>query len=220
MQTVTATQLALHLGLSKARVSQYVAEGKLEGCFAGEGRARRFDLAAVAQKLNRTLDAGQMLGNGSDTKRTLKTIMLGAAEGETGILSRPTPAPRDIVGRGRDEGELPETDPDRYEMARTLKVEQEARRLLKQNELEEGTLVLASEAARETAKRLGQEIAEFEQFLREAARRQADEMGIDYKSARQVLMQAWRAHRAARSAKLGEDAAAATMTADEAGADI
>lgn len=220
MQTVTATQLALHLGLSKARVSQYVAEGKLDGCFAGEGRARRFDLSAVAQKLNRTLDAGQMLGNGAETKRSLRTIMLGAAEGESGTLARPMPAPREQLGRGRDEGELPETDPDRYEMARTLKVEQEARRLLKQNELEEGTLVLASEAARQTAKLLGQEIAEFEQFLRESARRQADEMGIDYKAARQVLMQSWRAYRAIRAAKLGEDAAAATLTAEEAEADI
>lgn len=213
MNAVTATQLALHLGCSKARVSQYVAEGKLDGCYEGDGRARRFDLASVAQRLNRTLDAGQMLGNGADTKKAIRQIMVGNADGAV-PEGATKPRPRSSAM------ELPDNDPDRYELARTMKVEQEARRLLKQNELEEGSLVLASEAARQTAKLLGQEIAEFEQFLREAARRQADTMGIDYKAARQVLMTAWREHRSRRAVKLVEDASASTMTPDEVAADI
>ena len=37
---VNATTLAQRLGVSKARISQYVAQGTLAGCFTGEGRAR------------------------------------------------------------------------------------------------------------------------------------------------------------------------------------
>ena len=44
---VNATTLAQRLGVSKARISQYVAQGTLAGCFTGEGRARRFDLDLV-----------------------------------------------------------------------------------------------------------------------------------------------------------------------------
>ena len=35
---MNSTQLAQELGISKGRVSQYVAQGKLDGCFSGEGK--------------------------------------------------------------------------------------------------------------------------------------------------------------------------------------
>jgi hypothetical protein len=195
---MNSTQLAQELGISKGRVSQYVAQGKLDGCFSGEGRARRFDLDKVRAALQHRLDPGQMLGNGAETKRRLQ---------------EPEPAtPR--------EGELRRGDPDRYELARIQKVEEEARKLRRQNLEAEGTLVLADRAAQATARALAQEVAEFEGVMRRAARAIADQLGVDFKEARKILIDTWREHRRARSEVLAQQAASAGLDPEEREADF
>src|SRR5690606_17526752 len=136
------------LSVSKARISQYVSEGKLDGCYTGTGRSRRFDLDKVAIALGRSLHPGQMMGNGASTRESLRNIN----------AEEVSAAPR----QQRSDAPLPVGDADRYEMARTLKAEEEARRLRRQNMAEEGTWVLASEVERHTARAMGQEIAQFE----------------------------------------------------------
>lgn len=81
---VSAAELARLLGVTSPRVSQYVKEGKLDGCFSGEGRARRFEFEACVLALRARLDPDQFLANGS---RTLARIDLLA--GKTGL---PVPA--------------------------------------------------------------------------------------------------------------------------------
>lgn len=205
---LSATDLAGELGVSKARVSQYVSEGKLDGCFSGEGRDRRFDLGKVAARLNRTLHPGQLLGNGAGTKQALRQIS--AATDEDAPPRRPA----------RDGGVLPDADPDRYELARIQKVEEEARRLRRMNAEAEGAYVLAAQAQLETTRLVAQEIAEFETVLREGARKIADELHVDFKAARQILMRSWREHRSARTAALQGQAAEATMSDAEKAEDI
>ena len=195
---MNSTQLAQELGISKGRVSQYVAQGKLDGCFSGEGRARRFDLEKVRAALQHRLDPGQMLGNGAETKRRLQ-------EAEPA-------APR--------EGELRRGDPDRYELARIQKVEEEARKLRRQNLEAEGTLVLADRAAQATARALAQEVAEFEGVMRRAARAIADQLGVDFKEARKILIDTWREHRRARAEVLAQQAASAGLDPEEREADF
>ena len=204
MSGLNTTELAARLAVSKARISQYVSEGKLEGCFSGDGRQRRFDLDKVASALGRKLHPGQMLGNGSATRDTLRGIVV--------------PGERK-ADRQRQDGVLPIADADRYEMARTLKAEEEARRLRRQNMAEEGTWVLAEEVQRHTARAMGQEIAQIDAMLRDAARAVADEFGLDARSVRKVLMDQWRGYRTARSGSLSDDAQAAAMTAREHEAD-
>ncbi|NDW33800.1 helix-turn-helix domain-containing protein [Salipiger sp. PrR007] len=200
---MNTTELAKELGLSKGRISQYVSEGKLDGCFTGAGRARRFNVDRVRAVLEQRLDPGQMLGNGAETKRRLR-------DGETAPgapeASAPTP---------RQDGQLPRNDPDRYELARIQKVEEEARRLRRQNMLEEGSVVLADKAAREATRALSRELAQVEDFLRRAARAIADEHGVDFKEARKLVIDLWREHRGARAEAMAEEATAAMMDAEE-----
>lgn len=207
MAHLTATQLADELNLSKGRISQYVSEGKLDGCFEGTGRQRRFDLKKVAKALGKRLDPGQLMGNGAGTQEVLEKHEPG---------QEATPRPRSGAGAQQ----LPEHDDDRYKMARTLKAEEEARRLRKQNAVEDGAYVLASEAALQSKRLIGQEIAEFESVMRDGARRIADELGVDFKEARTILVKTWRAHRARRAEKLQGEAAAARLTDDETASDI
>ena len=210
MTLLSTTDLAKTLQVSTGRVSQYVSEGKLDGCFTGSGRQRRFDLAKAADALGRKLDQGQMLGNGSKTKAAIKTVRGGD---DTGADHAPTP-------KQRTDGPLRPNDPDLYELARTQKVTEEARRARRQNELDEGSFVLASEAARQTARIVAQEIAGFETMLREAARKIADQQGVDYKMTRKILLDTWRGHRTVRSEALAEEADAAPMTDAERAADF
>jgi len=206
MAGLNTTELAARLAVSKARISQYVSEGKLNGCFTGDGRGRRFDLDKVAQALGRKLHPGQMLGNGSATRDALRDL---------GNDDVPAVAPR-----LRSDAPLPLNDTDRYEMARTLKAEEEARRLRRQNMAEEGTWVLAEEVERHTARAMTQEIAQFETMLRDAARAVADQFGLDFRSVRKVLMDEWRRYRADRSAQIGGQAHGTAMTDEEQEADV
>lgn len=210
---LTASELAETLGVSKGRVSQYVSERKLDGCFDGEGRARRFDLAKCAAALGRKLDPGQMMGNGAQTRKALRDL---ASEGAQAA----GPAAGGLSGRSHMDGELPTGDAARYELARTQKAEEEVRRLRRDNELNEGTLVKASEVERQVARIVAQEIAEFETVLRDGARKVADRMGVDFKGVRQALVETWRAHREGRVAALSAEAEAAAMTDAEIAADI
>ncbi len=204
---MTATELARELGVDKSRVSQYVREGKLDGCFVGEGRNRRFDLERVAQRLNRTLHPGQLLGNGASTKQALRQI---AADANTEVPVR----------TAREGSVLPEADPDRYELARIQKLEEEARALRRRNAEAEGIYVLASEAALQTTRLVAQEIAEVEAVLRESARRIADEMHVEFKTARDIMLRTWREHRSGRTSLLQGHAEAAELSEAERAADI
>lgn len=210
MERLSTTHLAQRLNLSKGRISQYVAAGKLEGCYEGSGRDRVFDLAKVAEALGRKLDIGQMTGNGLKTRRALRGIE-GQAE------PRPSPETQDAPRR---DGPLPLTDPDRLELAKIATAEENLRRIRRDNEAAEGHFVLASEVERQVARTLAQEIAEVETVLRDGARAIADQLGVDFKAARKVLIDHWRAHRKARTVALEAEAAGAEMTEAETAADI
>lgn len=205
---INSTQLANQLGVSKARVSQYVSEGKLAGCFTGDGRSRRFDLAKCADALGKRLDPGQLMGNGAATKAALTKIQTDEPN------AIPLKEHRRSGGNGAES--IPGSDPDRYELARIQKAEEEARKLRRQNAEAEGHYVLASEAAQITTRMIAQEIAEFETVLRDGARVIADKLGVDFKTARQHLVETWRTHRAGRAEALTVQADAAELTEAEA----
>ena len=203
---LTATELAGVLELSKGRISQMVSSGQLEGCYSGAGRHRRFDLAKVASTLGRRLDPGQMLGNGAKTSEALARLSGSEpAGGEGGDPERDLP--QDPAGSEA---------PSRYELARTLKAEEDARAARRRNREAEDTLVLASVVANETARQIAQEIAQIESsVIRTGARRIADDMGVGFREARVILTEVWREYRTGRAAVKAEEAEAAQLSAEE-----
>lgn len=208
---LTATELAGVLDLSKGRISQLVSGGQLKGCYSGDGRHRRFDLAKVAAALGRRLDPGQMLGNGAKTSEALARIP--AEDPAPSPPQDPAPAPPPT---GLGATELPSRDPSRYELAKTLKAEEDARTARRRNSEAEGTLVLASVVANETMRQMAQEIAQIESsVIRTGARRIADELGVDFREARVILTEVWREYRTGRAAVKAEEAESADLTDDE-----
>lgn len=213
MTQVTASDLARALNVTRTRIGQYVHEGKLDGCFTGEGRARRFDLEKAKAALGRNLHPGQMLGNGAETKKALAAL-------KPDLPKAPEQAaPRWIQLPGDDAAEEPR-NADRYELARIQKAEEEARKLRRQNAEAEGTFVLASEVERTTRRLMAQEIAEMEAMLRDGARRVADMLGLDFKAVRKILLEEWRAHRQGRTDDLQKQAETGGFTPEEQAEDI
>lgn len=209
MAGLSATDLAKQLGVSKGRVSQYVAAGQLDGCFSGNGRQRTFDLGAVAKALGRNLDRGQMLGNGAGTKKAIVSI------------SDEPAAQADSLPRQHPAGatELKASDNSAYDMAKTQSAIEDARRKRRDNLLAEGQYVLADEVARQVTKAISQEIREFEMVLRDGARSVADDLGVDFLKVRQLLVKTFRAHRSTRSGALAESAEDLPMSDAEKAAD-
>jgi len=212
MVGLSASDLAKQLGVSKGRVSQYVAAGRLDGCFDGDGRARRFYLDRVAVALGRRLDRGQMLGNGSATKAALKKITDDSDDED----DSPAPAAPHPAGAER----LKSTDPSAYDMARTQIAIEDARKRRRDNAMAEGQFVLAEEVSRQVSRAIGQEIREFESVLRDGARKIADDLGVDFLKARQLLVEVFRAHRATRSAVLADATNDLSLTDAEKAANI
>ena len=194
MFNLTATALANELGLSRGRISQMVTAGQLDGCFEGDGRSRRFDLTRAQTKLKGTLDQGQMLGNGAKTKERL-------------FQEKPKPA--------ADDAAAPPVELSEYEKARTLKAVEEARKLQRNNAVEEGRYLLADEVMRQVQGQIQQEIAEFESALRDGARIIADELDVDFKTVRKLLVDHWRTHRAKRVKVLKAQSESAEKTPAE-----
>ncbi|RKX66489.1 MAG: hypothetical protein DRP42_03035 [Tenericutes bacterium] len=194
MSLLTATQLADAFNVSKGAVSQWFSSGKLDGCYDGDGRGRRYDLQKCADAMGKKIDAGQGMGNAAKTRKVAKAL-----KEKTGV------APK-------ESSRLPDNDPSRYEMARTLKAEEEARTLRRRNAEAEGQYVLTSEVSRNVAKLIGQEVAEFETVLREGARRIADLHGVDFKEVRKVLIDHFRAHRKVRAKLIRETAVEAELS--------
>jgi hypothetical protein len=220
MTLVNSSELAKALNVSPGRVSQYVSEGKLAGCYTGDGRARRFDLGKATVALGRQLHPGQMLGNGAETRKALTSLKLGQIDQDDDEedVQKPVAARKPLPPR--DGAPLGDRDPDRYELARTQKAEEETRRLRRMNAEAEGTFVLKAEVERQVARMLAQEVAEVEAVLRDGARRVADKLGVDFKAVRQIMMDQWRSHRAVRTEALASKADGADLSAEEMAEDI
>lgn len=168
---ITTTELATELGLSKGRISQLVSSGKLaEGHdFTGAGRGRRFNLNNCIDTLRLTLDVSQAVSNGAKTTERLE-----AGAGQAAATA-PSVA---------DTSDLPKQATARLNEIKVKRAELDLRRSLREEQVEEGRWVDVDEVRRATQKLIGQEVAETEAWLKDAARLIADKNGLNFKEVR------------------------------------
>lgn len=191
MTGLRAVELARHLCLSKGRISQLVGEGRLNGCFSGDGMHRRFDLYKVAEALQVKLDPGQMLGNGADTKKAIRSVLQGDAA--------PVQPSLDVRPKGEA---LSNDDPDQYKLLREAHAAEDLRTKRRNNARDEGLWILASEVDRNVSRLMAQNLAEIETFVKDVSVLVAGRMGIDQRQVRQIILEAWRGFRTERAKSL------------------
>lgn len=212
MTLLTTSELAAALGVTPGRISQYVSEGKLSGCFIGEARRRRFDLDKCASALGRKLDGARSLAVGSSARRVADDLQAASLP----LDRAATPASREDPIAPAPGGD----DLRRYEVARAQLAEEKARAARRDNAVEDGIYVLASAVERASSRLLQAELAQFETVLREASRSIADVFGIDYRSVHKVARDTWRTHRGERTSALLAAADAVELSEVEREADI
>lgn len=88
-------QFAKSIGVSPARVSQYIAEGKIFGAaLVGDGREQRINATIARDQLRARLDPAQMTGNGLTTR-----LAMSAAAPQTEIPGAFDALPFDEIAR-------------------------------------------------------------------------------------------------------------------------
>jgi hypothetical protein len=93
--TLTKGEFATAIGVSAARVSQMISEGKISGpALVGEGRAQRIDVELAKSQIRARRDVGQALGNGLDTR--LDPLPL-SSPSQGGAAAPAPPAPDPIT---------------------------------------------------------------------------------------------------------------------------
>ncbi|MFQ6552943.1 hypothetical protein AAD018_011460 [Aestuariibius insulae] len=205
MELLRASELADRLSLSRGRISQLVSEGKFDGCYQGNGRNRRFDLAKCVSSLDRTLDFGQMHGNGAEAAATRREV-LRETENASGLPAGAS--------------QLPDSDTDAMRLVKLEKEKEGLRKLKRENLAYEQAYALRSEVDTQVRRMLQQEIMQIETMLCHAAQRIADELAVDMKTVRSILMQTWRKQREERAQVLDGAADQAELTDAECEADI
>lgn len=90
-QVLSKAKFAEHIGVSKARVSQYLKDGVIEqNALVGEGRRAQINVELAIQQIDQKRDPGQALGNGLETR--LIASGTGPAAVEGGDLAAPQQA--------------------------------------------------------------------------------------------------------------------------------
>ena len=205
MELLRASELADRLSLSRGRISQLVSEGKFDGCYEGEGRNRRFDLAKCVTCLERGLDFGQMHGNGAEAAAARQEVLRD--------LEAAGAAPSGAV-------QLPDNDSDAMRLVKLEKEKESLRKLRRENLAFEQAYALRSEVETQVRRVLQKEIVEVDTMLRLAAQRIADDLAVDMKTVRSILLQTWRRQREERARVLEAAAEEATFTDAEREMDI
>lgn len=197
---ITTTQLADKMNLSKGRISQLVKQGVFDGCFKGEGRARRFDLAKCLNAYGDKTDIRQGTGNAGKTRAAVEGLQTGMdLEGLD---------PRDLPG---DQRPTSDSASRRLNEARAQKAELEVQKLVRIEREEEGAWVRADEVAQVSKRLMSQELAKFEALLKDMARLVADKNALNFKEVRADMMKVFRDARTARAETLREVAEEAAI---------
>jgi DNA-binding transcriptional regulator YdaS (Cro superfamily) len=79
-ETMSKAEFAECIGVSPARVSQYITAGKISGdALVGSGRAARIRFEIAVAQLRERLDPSQMAGNGRNTRLGETPVVISSA---------------------------------------------------------------------------------------------------------------------------------------------
>jgi len=178
---VSKGEFAVAVNLSKGRISQLIAEGKLDGAMVGEGRNARIDLDKGREALKLRLDPAQRLGNGAATNLASPASAATAKETDTLDL------------------QLKQAKVAQLEAANAKQAEEALAR--------RGIYVRAEHATAEAGKLAGLILQMFEGGLNDAAAEIAAHFKLPARDVTHLMRQRFRAVRANVSARLAQDAA-------------
>lgn len=172
---VTKSELAREMNVSAARVSQYLAEGKLHGAaIVGEGTRAKIDADLAREQLRATLDLSQRLGlNGMTTRLDAPAAQPAATD--------PVPGPSKLPQPGYSSVE------ERIKAERLAQEEIRTRRAKAEEQAEIGRYVLADSARSEAGQIAARMMTFFESAMPEISGAFAARFAISSRDALHLL---------------------------------
>ncbi len=171
VEVVSKARFAALEGVGKSAVSNWIAEGKLNGdALVGAGRGAMINVAVARQQLGRSLDPSQRLA---------QVTVSGRASGEFAASA---------------EGESA-----RYQRARADMAEIDARRARQREQADAGLYLLTADARAAWTRELAGLIQAIELWLPRAAEQLAGATGASHRELTVVLRRAWRDFRQDRA---------------------
>lgn len=193
MPTFTKTEFAERRHVTKARVSQWIKEGKIPPeALVGEGRNAKIDEDIALQHLNRGLDPDQRAGHGLGTNLTPAPIAAiapaaSAPIGEGQPVDQGAAAPAAVVDDRQD----------RVLDARLEDLQRRNRRAAVEEAAANGRLTPTDEARRETAQEVRHALLRMDGALVTFATAIAAEYKLPQRDVLHILRAKWREERVA-----------------------
>jgi hypothetical protein len=146
---VTKSEFARRRNVSPGRVSQWIAEGKIDGsALVGTGRDQRICESVAVEQLRRRTDAGQRLGNGITTRLDpIAPTVTSSPVVSVPLVEAPL-APESPATMLRDDVAS------KIQLAKLEQLERANRREAEEDALAAGTYVLGEEVLKEKVKML------------------------------------------------------------------
>lgn len=196
---VTKTQFAALVGVSRARVAQWISGGKIFGAaLVGEGRHARVRVSVACDQLKRNLDLDQRLG--ANGKAKLDASALTASDGSAAVVP------------DRIEDEIKRARRDQLELANEKAREEQAARA--------GRYISSDDARREMGRIAGRMTTMFEGALGEFAMAIAAQSNLPARDVLHTLRQTFHAIRTRESDTEAEAAAALPPLLDDDAAQV
>lgn len=203
---LSKSAFAREIGVSPARVSQYIGEKKLSGeALVGEGRNAQIRVGVAKFQLRQLLDIGQRFGNGLDTRLdgppAAAAPLADKAEVSVGRIDRGAefalPLPPTAA----------ETVEDKIKAAK-LEAQQRANRKAAEDEAARaGRYVMAEDVTRSMGRALARQIAAYEGSLGELATAIAAKFSLSQRDVLHLLRFEFRAWRDRQAVQFQEEAA-------------
>lgn len=183
MDVMTKGDFAALIGVSPGRVSQYISDGKIHGpALAGEGRSARVVVSVAQQQLQRTLEPSQRFGANGAALRTVPPAQHHA----------PPAAPKREPRRGDDAGTEKYTPADELADLRIRRERIITEREERNEQLEIGRYMLATDVRREMAKAVTSAYLVMEQGIAEMAADLSSKYELPQKDVQYALMASFR----------------------------
>ncbi|SDQ99504.1 hypothetical protein [Pseudovibrio sp. Tun.PSC04-5.I4] len=199
---VSKSGFAKEVGVSPARVSQWIGEGKITAdALEGEGRSAKIKADLAKDLIYGRRDVGQSLANGKDTNLT-QEMKPGSGVGPpraTPVQQKmPLTGNANTIKPASESGpslDLKEKDADLIQRLKRLKLEREEEDALEQRRVTRGQYILTEDANAEMGRIMTQVMRSFEGGLKQFAADLSSDFEISSRDVQHTLMRSFRAVR-------------------------
>jgi hypothetical protein len=208
---ITKGEFAARLGVSAARVSQFVSEKKIHGpALVGSGRKARINVAVALAQLDKNLDISQRTGMNAKAKLDAGKPAASAVKPSPAAIAASTPsgAISEPHPRGDDDDDYPGPVEEQIKRQRLEQISLANAKAREEASARSGRFVRADDARREAGRISGRLLTIFDAAIVEFSNAIAAAPPTSSRAALRLLRSTWRGIRVRQASAIGAEAQA------------